>query len=228
MSWEESKLVERDADSSHQNALVAGERIRRLLRVVKGSSRVLILPHNDPDPDAIASAIALRYLLFDALSLECTIAYRGVIGRAENRALLRYLGRPLRYLASGDLAGKAAIALVDTQPGAGNNALPANSKVAIVIDHHSWREPTAVSAYADVRPETGATSTMLVEYLRAAGLEPAPPLATALFYGIKTDTRGLSRGAGPADTAAYLYLQPLVDAQALAHIEYAQVPACFL
>jgi nanoRNase/pAp phosphatase (c-di-AMP/oligoRNAs hydrolase) len=119
------------------------------------------------------------------------------------------------------------IALVDTQPGAGNNALPADSEVSVVIDHHTWRESTAKAAYVDVRTEAGATSTILTEYLQASGLEPAPPLATALFYGIKTDTRGLSHGAGPADTAAYLYLQPLVDAQALAQIEYAQVPASY-
>jgi nanoRNase/pAp phosphatase (c-di-AMP/oligoRNAs hydrolase) len=99
--------------------------------------------------------------------------------------------------------------------------------VTIVIDHHTWRQSTAMAAYVDVRPEAGATSTILMEYLQAAGIEPAPPLATALFYGIKSDTRGLSRGAGPPDMAAYLYLQPLVDAQALAQIEYAQVPASY-
>ena len=227
MSWEQSKVVGRDADPSHENALMAQERVQRLLRAVRGSSRVLILPHNDPDPDAIASAIALRHLLLEMLSVDCTIAYRGIVGRAENRALLRYLGRPLRPLADGDLAGEAAIALVDTQAGAGNNAVPAGSEVAIVIDHHTWREPAVKVAYMDVRPGLGATSTILTEYLQASGLEPAPPLATALFYGIKTDTSGLSRGAGPADTAAYLYHQPLIDPQALAQIEHAQVPASY-
>jgi nanoRNase/pAp phosphatase (c-di-AMP/oligoRNAs hydrolase) len=141
--------------------------------------------------------------------------------------LLHYLGQPLRPLTDADLAGEMPVALVDTQPGAGNNALPAGFEVTIVIDHHTWREPTARAAYVDVRPETGATATILVEYLRAAGLAPEPSLATALFYGIKTDTRGLSRGAGPADTAAYFYLQPRIDVQALATIEYAQVPASY-
>ena len=163
---------------------------------------ILILPHNDPDPDAIASAVALRHLLMEALNVESTIAYQGIVGRAENRALLRYLGQPLRPLTDTDLAGEVPIALADTQPGAGNNALPAGSGAAFVIDHHTWREPTATAAYVDVRPEAGATSTILTEYLQEAGLEPEPPLATALFYGIKSDTRGLSCGAGPADMAA--------------------------
>ena len=79
--------------------------------------------------------------------------------------------------------------------------------------------------FIDIRPELGATSTILVEYLQAAGLEPTSPLATALFYGIKTNTMGLGRNASPADTAAYLYLQSRIDAEALAKIEHVQVPA---
>jgi nanoRNase/pAp phosphatase (c-di-AMP/oligoRNAs hydrolase) len=202
-------------------------RLDLLSAAVADAGAILILPHNDPDPDALASCVALRHLLAEALHVESTIAYRGIVGRAENRALVRYLDRPLRLLTDADLAGEARIALVDTQPGAGNNALPAGSEVAIVIDHHNWREPTARAAYADVRHTAGATSTILTEYLQAAGLNPEPRLATALFYGIKTDTQGLSRGAGPADTAAYMFLQPLVDPQALAEIEYAQVPASY-
>jgi nanoRNase/pAp phosphatase (c-di-AMP/oligoRNAs hydrolase) len=202
-------------------------RLHMLFAAVGGADAILILPHNDPDPDAIASAVALRHLLMEALNLESTIAYQGIVGRAENRVLVQYLGHPLQPLTDADLAGGASIAMVDTQPGAGNNALPAGTEVTIVIDHHTWREPTATAAYVDVRLEAGATSTILTEYLRASGLEPEPPLATVLFYGIKTDTRGLSCGAGPADAAAYFYLQPRIDVQALAQIEYAQVPASY-
>jgi nanoRNase/pAp phosphatase (c-di-AMP/oligoRNAs hydrolase) len=78
---------------------------------------------------------------------------------------------------------------------------------------------------ADIRSDLGATSTILTEYLQAAGIEPTPPLATALFYGIKTDTMGLSRAASLADVAAYFYLQPRIDVEALVEIERAQVPA---
>jgi nanoRNase/pAp phosphatase (c-di-AMP/oligoRNAs hydrolase) len=119
-----------------------------------------------------------------------------------------------------------AVALVDTQPGAGNNALLLfpESPVAIVLDHHPLRESAVRARFADVRPDVGATSTILTEYLRAADIEPSPQLATALFYGIKTDTMGLGRGAGPADVDAYFYLQPRIDIQALVQIERAQVP----
>jgi nanoRNase/pAp phosphatase (c-di-AMP/oligoRNAs hydrolase) len=201
------------------------ECLDRLFEAVGGATSILILPHNDPDPDAIASVFALRHLLAERLGMKSHIAYKGIIGRAENKALVRYLGRPLRRLAGSDLRQSVPIALVDTQPDAGNNALPPKSTAAIVFDHHPWREATAAAGFADVRPELGATSTILTEYLQAAGIEPTSSLATALFYGIKTDTMGLSRGASPDDVAAYFYLQPRIDIKALVEIEHAQVPA---
>jgi nanoRNase/pAp phosphatase (c-di-AMP/oligoRNAs hydrolase) len=199
--------------------------LARLLELVEGVGSMLILPHNDPDPDAIASALALRTLLAETAGIRAEIAYRGIIGRAENRALLRYLDYPLRRLNSLDLRRVWPIALVDTQPGTGNNALPAHVAPTLVFDHHPWREETARAGFADVRTELGSTSTMMVGYLQAAGVQPAPSLATALFYGIKTDTLGLVRGTGPADVAAYVYLQPWIDVDALVEFERANVPA---
>jgi nanoRNase/pAp phosphatase (c-di-AMP/oligoRNAs hydrolase) len=201
------------------------ERLELLFGAVGGAGSVLLLPHNDPEPDAIASAVALRHLLAERLGIEGHIAYKGIIGRAENRALEHYLGYPLQSLTGSDLCQSAPVALVDTQPGAGNNELPPSYTATIVIDHHPWREATAAVGFADVRPDVGATSTILTEYLQAADIEPAPPLATALFYGIKTDTMGLGRAASPADVAAYFYLQPRIDVGALVEIERAQVPA---
>ncbi|HEX6383040.1 MAG TPA: bifunctional oligoribonuclease/PAP phosphatase NrnA [Anaerolineae bacterium] len=203
------------------------EKLNRLLEAVASAHKVLILPHNDPDPDAIASAVALRHLLVQKSGVPVDIAYRGIIGRAENKALARYLGQPLRRLVRTDLQATATVALVDTQPGAGNNPLPASTLATIVLDHHPWREETAAVPFADVRPDTGSTSTILTEYLQASGIEPDAMLATALFYGIKTDTMGLGRGAGPSDAAAYFYLQPRIDTQALFDIERAQVPATY-
>jgi nanoRNase/pAp phosphatase (c-di-AMP/oligoRNAs hydrolase) len=79
------------------------ENLNLLDQAIGDSDRVLILPHNDPDPDAIASAVALRHLLAQRLAVEVNIAYKGIIGRAENKALVRYLGYPLRRLTGSDL-----------------------------------------------------------------------------------------------------------------------------
>jgi nanoRNase/pAp phosphatase (c-di-AMP/oligoRNAs hydrolase) len=195
-----------------------------LFEALNGVTSLLILTHNNPDPDAIASALALQHVLNEKLGVNSRIAYQGIIGRAENRALVHYLNYPLQPFSSLDQSQLVPVALVDAQPSAGNVTLRPQSGVVIVIDHHELYEPKAVANFTDLRPELGATSTILVEYLQAAGLEPTPPLATALFYGIKTNTMGLGRNADPADTAAYLYLQARIDVKALAKIEQAQVP----
>jgi len=203
------------------------KKLDALLETASLAERLLILTHNDPDPDAIASAVALRHLLVERIGMEATIAYRGLIGRAENRALVRYLDYPLQRLSKADLAPPVTMALVDTQPGAGNSPLRQGADVAIVIDHHPLRPDSAMARHVDVRSDFGSTSTILTEYLQTAGIEFPVPIATALFYGIKTDTMGLGRSATPADVDAYAFLVPRIDSQALFEIERAQVPDAY-
>jgi nanoRNase/pAp phosphatase (c-di-AMP/oligoRNAs hydrolase) len=200
------------------------ESVERLCQAAAGVDSLLILTHNNPDPDAVASAVALRELLLQLLRVDSPIAYHGVIGRAENQALVRYLRHPLKPLTDALLDDAGALALVDVQAGAGNLTIPPRSSVALVIDHHARQPGSAAAAFSDVRPELGATSTILLEYLREAAIDLPPRLATALFYGIKTNTMGLGRNTSPADVAAYRHLRPLVDGRALARIEQAQVP----
>lgn len=204
---------------------VDSDRLEELLKIALGGDPVLILTHNDPDPDAIGSAVALRHLLRSRQDVPVKIAYRGIIGRAENKALIRYLENPLQPFSKADLAPPVVVALVDTQPSTGNSPLRKPAAAAVVIDHHPWRPDTAAAAFVDVRPDIGSTSTILTGYLRTAGVELPAPVATALFYGIKSDTMGLGRAASPADIEAYSYLVPLIDSQALFEIERAQVPA---
>lgn len=217
------------------------KRLRQLLTVVSGAgdagaSPITILLHNSPDPDAIAAGVALRYLIAERAGLAGRIAYRGAIGRAENKALVQYLDVPLEELPEEAPIPAGPLALIDTQPGAGNSPLPDGAAPSIVIDHHGDRGKSfdsksdqfrIAASFIDVRPWIGATSTILTQYLRAAELKPSQQLATALFYGIKSDTKALSRDAGPADVSAYFYLLPLVDVEALVEVEQAEVPAAY-
>jgi nanoRNase/pAp phosphatase (c-di-AMP/oligoRNAs hydrolase) len=195
------------------------------LRVAAGAGPVLVTTHDNPDPDALASGKALKTLL-DAWRVPCRLLYSGLVARAENQAMLKRLTPEWEHDDQlSTLDRYAALALVDAQPGAGNNRLPVDRPVSIVIDHHlPIRETIAAVTYADVRPDVGATVTMLWEYLELAGVEPAPILATAMFYGLKTDTRGLSRSASPGDEAAYIKLLARLDRHELAHVEQAGLP----
>lgn len=199
----------------------------QLSGILAGKSNILIHPHNYPDPDAIAAGVALKFLLKEVFQVDSRIIYAGYIGREENKALVQYLDKPLRVVRASDWSSGQVVALVDTQPGVGNNSLPENRRADIVIDHHPRAASLEVGTFVDIRPELGASATILTEYLLEAGIEPTVKLATALFFGIKTDTMGLSRGASPSDIKAYFYLQQMIDVDALVQIEQAQVPVSY-
>ena len=200
-------------------------RLESLLETVQGAASVVILTHNDPDPDSIASALALQYVLDTLTGVNTVIAYGGIVGRAENRALVDYLALDMKLASELNWSEFDLVAVVDSQPGAGNNALPADRRADIIVDHHQpFREQSSLASHVDIRLEVGASSTILTGYVLAAGLDISPRLATALFYGIQTDTVGLSRDASDLDRTLYAILQPLVDVEELNTIERAQVP----
>ncbi len=200
-------------------------RLRRLLKAFASSKRVLILTHDYPDPDAIGSAMALQRLLQRRLkSCEVEIGYGGIVGRAENRAMVKAVRAGIRPLDELVLSDYDGFALVDTQPRTGNNSLPAGKVPTVVLDHHPLRRETRRTKFHDVRTRFGATATMMYEYLKTARVPFDADLATALFYGIKAETQALTREASRADRDAYVALLPSVDFRRIFEIEYAGVP----
>jgi nanoRNase/pAp phosphatase (c-di-AMP/oligoRNAs hydrolase) len=193
------------------------------LRVTAGNGPVLILTHDNPDPDGLASGKALATLLRDAWDIPSRLVYTGLVARAENHVMLDRLTPEWEKIeAQPDMKQYSAVAQIDTQPGAGNNRLKAVHPKHIVIDHHyPLRERTKTATYADVRTEIGSTVTILFQYLEAAGIRPDPLLATAMYYGLKTDTRSLTRGDSLADDVAFMKLTQHVDQQELAKVEVA-------
>jgi len=195
------------------------------LRAVAGNGPVLILTHDNPDPDSLASGKALAVLLKEAWGIPSRLVYSGLVARAENHTMLNNLTPEWEHSEElPDLKDYSAVAQVDTQPGAGNNRLDTVQPRHIVIDHHyPVRDTIDDISYADIRTETGATVTMLYQYLIAAGINPDPILATAMFYGLKTDTRSLSRGDSPADEVAFVELLHHLDQQELSKVELASL-----
>jgi nanoRNase/pAp phosphatase (c-di-AMP/oligoRNAs hydrolase) len=194
-------------------------RVRRVREHFANAERVLIMMQDDPDPDAIASALALKTLLGRSKSA-ATIATFGMITRPENRAMARLLEIDVEQLKPRALEDYDMLALVDTQPAFFEEAL---GEVDLVIDHHPEETPVR-ARLRDVRPSYGATSTILTEYLRAADVKIRERLATALLYGIKSDTLHLERGATRADMEAFAYLHPLANRNTLRRIERPDLP----
>jgi nanoRNase/pAp phosphatase (c-di-AMP/oligoRNAs hydrolase) len=206
------------ANSSGKGALGA------LLDAVDRPGPFVILPHDNPDPDALASAATLRYIVQQRLGKDAVIALGGIVGRAENRAMLTYLNINLVPVGEITFDREAVVALVDTQPGRINNSLPDGYVPTVVIDHHpAYGELHRVPFY-DLRQDYGATSTILTEYLRESRLEIETKIATALFYGIAAETQDLGREAKAADIHASQFLYPHTNKRRLAKIENARVP----
>jgi nanoRNase/pAp phosphatase (c-di-AMP/oligoRNAs hydrolase) len=198
----------------------------RMEKLFQKRHRLLILTHDNPDPDSIASAVALKHLVKQRFGIQSRVAYGGMVGRAENRAMLRLLKIKLSPVWRIRIPTYRYIALVDTQPRAGNNSLPDRSRANIVIDHHPLRR-TIKASLIDVRPEYGAAATVLFEYLQACECKISTPLATALFYGIHSETEALGREATEADTRAYLALFPMTNKKHLSRIERPSLPRSY-
>ena len=200
------------------------EKLSGLREILTGTSSALIVLQDNPDPDALAAAYALRRLVNALAGAHCSVACGGTVGRAENRAMVRYLDLNLRPVGDLNLSAFGMVALVDTQPGHGNTSLPASVTPQVVIDHHPMRRQTRSVAFHDVRSRYGATSTILYEYLNEAGLAVDVPLATALLYGIRSDTQDLGRDATQADIDAYGELYPLANKRMLGVFQRGRVP----
>lgn len=190
-----------------------------------GRRKVLVLCHTSPDPDTIASAYALSFLLKKKFRVRSTIGYGGVVTRAENQAMVHRLRIKMTQLSKVDPSRYYGIALVDAQPGTGNNILDARGEPPmIVIDHHPVRKSSLKAFCHDIRPSYGATSTILTEYIIAAELTPTRSLANALLYGIKADTNSLARGGDKADFNAFHYLSPMTNPRVIGWIEKPSLP----
>ena len=194
--------------------------------ILRECDHVAVLTHPNPDPDALAAGMAVVHLA-GTVDVEATLQYPGEIRHQENRAMRTVL----------DIDCESVVLVDHNEPrgfaGAGS-VLP-----VAVVDHHPGGGEG--EAFTDVRTDYGATATVLAEYYRDLDAEPVPPdlhetevggdvvvptpVATALLYGILTDTHDLTAGASAADFAAAGALYPGVNGSALDRVANPQVSA---
>ena len=171
------------------------------------------------DPDSIACAIALTRLFWR--KVKKTIVYHiNNIQRADNLSLIKLLKIELRHIRHLDKNQITKWAILDSQPGHDR----AFSKIAfdIIIDHHPVNGQSR-ARFMDIREDYGACSTIMTEYLRALKIKPSPRLATALFYGIKTDTDNFARPSLPNDINAFQYLYEMSNLHIIKKIEFSEL-----
>ena len=209
-----------DEEFSHLSNL---QRLVALRTLMEPREKLGILLQPDPDPDGIACGYALRALLGRKSPTAPMISF-GEVKRPENRAMIKALGIEIRTVTPDELDEFDGLALLDVQPSVFGENPPARVRsVDLVIDHHPERSGYD-AVLKDIRPRYGATSTILTEYLRAADLDIRPKLATALVYGIKSDTQLLGRETSRHDINAFAHLHGLHSPALLRRIERPALP----
>ncbi|MDF1799309.1 MAG: DHH family phosphoesterase [Planctomycetota bacterium] len=208
-----------------------------------GKDHFLILTHRSPDPDAMGAAVGMLALIERGFGHKATVATLGRIHRAENLAMVRELGLEFEDCEGLDHGPFAGLVLVDTQPSFGHTKIPSDLPVVAIIDHHEpppledasssegspehGDKPVATYADAwheDIRVGVGATSSMVFEYLRAAGVVPDARTAGAIFCGVRYDTGDLAEGVTELDQDAWFDCFRMADQSALQRIQRPNLP----
>jgi nanoRNase/pAp phosphatase (c-di-AMP/oligoRNAs hydrolase) len=193
-------------------------RVQQYQRYFADADRVLILLHNDPDPDALASGLALRNLLRRTKTTAIIGAVQGVT-RPENLRMANMLDIHVEHVTPASFQEFDRIATVDVQPHYFGGML---DRVDLVIDHHP--EQTGYSTvFKDIRADYGSTSTILTEHLRAVDVNISERTATAMLYAIKSDTLFFARHTNRVDLEAFTFLYPLADAALIRKMEGAEI-----
>jgi nanoRNase/pAp phosphatase (c-di-AMP/oligoRNAs hydrolase) len=201
--------------------ITGSEKLKNFFLLFSGEHHVLVLIN--ADPDSIASAMAVKRLLWRRVA-GVTIAHVNIVKRPDNVAMIRLLGLKLAFVDEIDPKKFERTVMVDSQP----NHHDAFKRFTphVIIDHHP--ESGVKAAYTDIRPKYGATATIMTEYLRAARIKPSAKLASALLHAIKTDTSNFERQTLIEDLKAFQYLFRHANTQFARRIEQTDLRIDFL
>jgi len=193
---------------------------KELLNIIQGAGEggLAIVAHDNPDPDAISSSLALKEIA-KTVGVEAEILHRGEIGHQSNRAFVNLLEIDARKIKGDEYKEYSKIALIDAAAPGANNPLPEGTRIDIIIDHHLSNGKTIEADYIDIRTDVGATSTIMTKYIQELGITIDKNLSTALLYGIRTDTQEFKRNTSSADLGAATFLYPQADHEILTSLE---------
>ncbi|HUO05257.1 MAG TPA: DHH family phosphoesterase [Candidatus Binataceae bacterium] len=198
------------------------QKIKELRAMVAEGDRVAIMLQDDPDPDAMSSGMALRTLLGRNKQTTPLFSFTPVT-RPENRTMVHLLEIEVIPATTDELRAFDKIAMVDVQPPYFGERIP---RADIVIDHHPGYDGAA-APFQDIRTRYGATASIMTEYLITDEQKISERLATALLYGISSDTLMLKRRATDDDMEAFTHLYPIANYRLLRQIDRPELPLSF-
>ncbi|MDG3003858.1 DHH family phosphoesterase [Paludisphaera mucosa] len=213
-----------ERDGVHEYDPIRRVRSDRLLSVLQPYKRVVAVSHVNPDPDSLASMLGIRELILKCQPGKPVImTVDGMIARAENRAMVELIPIDLVPVKSVVVDRETAVVMVDTQPHTGRRSSE-SATPQVVIDHHETGGDLEGVLFHDIRTQMGASSTIVTGYLLEQKVVVSPQLATALLYGIDSETTGYPREACSLDDGALVWLFPRADKELLARIRNPKLP----
>jgi nanoRNase/pAp phosphatase (c-di-AMP/oligoRNAs hydrolase) len=199
-------------------------RARKLLQALAEKKNILITTHMHPDPDALASALAICVLLSAKLKgTTVSLSVKGQIGGGLNTAFTRYTTMELTPWRD-DLSKYDAIVLLDSQPNFAYSPLPPDVMPTAVIDHHPARGRKPACAFCDIRNDVGATSSIVFSYFMELQTPIPPDLSATLLYAIESDLAGAAGEPTPLDNIALSSLTLTADTRKLYKMRYVDLP----
>ncbi|HWE03285.1 MAG TPA: DHH family phosphoesterase [Tepidisphaeraceae bacterium] len=203
-------------------------RAEKLLRLLAGKKNILVTAHQHPDPDALASTVALARLLEMSLhDVKITITFKGRVGGGLNEAFVKYSNLKWHPWDEQSLSAYDAILLLDTQPAFQFSPLPVGIVPFAVIDHHRSRHGTPHCPFTDIRTDVGATSSIIFSYFMELELPIKPDLGATLLFGIESDLAGAAGAPGELDNIALSGLTLIADARKLYQMRYVDLPQSY-
>jgi nanoRNase/pAp phosphatase (c-di-AMP/oligoRNAs hydrolase) len=202
-------------------------RSERFLAGLADAGLVTFVSHLQPDPDSIGSMLGLAHLVETRLNKRTRLTRDGLISRAENQAMVDLLGIDLVPVEEVQWQKDEALVMVDSQPNTGRHTFDPSMPVCAVIDHHETPGDVEGIPFVDLRPQVGATCSIVTLYLQEQDIPVPLRVATALLYGIETELSGTPREASSLDDTAIQFLYPLADKDLLARIRHAPLPHCY-
>jgi nanoRNase/pAp phosphatase (c-di-AMP/oligoRNAs hydrolase) len=196
----------------------------RFLIGLHDHERVVLVSHINPDPDALGSMLGLAHLVETRLGKPTVLTRDGIVGRAENQAMVEGLHLELVPIEEMEWQDGDAVVMVDSQPKTGRHTFSEDIPIFAVIDHHDTPGDLDGVQFVDIRSSYGATCSVVTRYLLEQEVTIPENVATALLYGIETEVTGYPREAGPSDDEALLALFPLADKDLIAQIRNARLP----
>jgi len=222
--------VERAAGPAAAAARLARGRphASKLLRLLADKKNILVTTHVHPDPDALASGVALSRLLSQKLpDATISMSIKGQMAGGINDAFVRYTDLKLVPWDDSQLSTYDAVALVDTQPAFAFSPLPDGVMPRAVIDHHRGRGRRPSAPFCDIRPDVGAAGSIIFSYFMELEVAITPDLAATLLYGIESDLAGAAGSPGELDNVALSSLTLVADPRKLYRMRYVDLPRSY-